>query len=289
MNSKVVLITGTNSGFGYVTVKTLAALGHRVYATMRDIQGRNADQANELSAIPNVSVLEVNLTDDNSVNNAIDTVIAKESTIDILINNAGFSMVGFAESFTVTDVQELFDINVIAPWRLIKAILPAMRNQADGLIINITSGFGRFSSPFSTIYSATKFGLEGISEGLHYELRPLGVDVAIVEPGPFPTGMMNNIRYGSDQSVTPAYEYFAELPNKVGAAIGNLLQTVQPDPQEVADAINNLINLSKGQRPLRTVVDRATGEFVKAANDAVQVQYEKGLRAFGMGDLLISQ
>ncbi|WP_342089512.1 SDR family NAD(P)-dependent oxidoreductase, partial [Dyadobacter sp. OTU695] len=103
------------------------------------------------------------------------------------------------------DVHTTFDINVYAPWRLIKQVLPAMRKQAEGLIINVTSGFGRVSFPFATIYAASKFALEGISEGLHYEVKRLGIDVAIVEPGAFPTEMQQKNNPASDQGVFEGY------------------------------------------------------------------------------------
>jgi len=286
MNKKVILITGTNSGFGWLTVHSAAALGHQVYATMREIQGRNADKAAALSAVDNVSVLEVDLTDDNSVNQAVELVIKKEGKIDVLVNNAGFSMNGVAESFTIADVQKIFDVNVFAPWRFIKKILPAMRRQSDGLIINVTSGFGRVSFPFAAVYSGSKFGLEGISEGLHYELKRLGIDVAILEPGAFPTEMNQKTQYASDQSVFEGYTGIADLPGKMLASIGELIQTHNPNPQAVADAIIALIDLPKGSRPLRTVVDPITGEYIKAANDAVAEQFGKGLTAFGLGELL---
>ena len=286
MSNKVVLITGTNSGFGWLTAKSVAALGHQVYATMRDTNGKNSDKAKALSEIENITVLDVALTDENSVQQAIDTIIAKEGTIDVLVNNAGFSRNGVAESFTTADVQEMFDINVIAPWRLMKLVLPFMRKQSEGLIINITSGFGAVSFPFATMYSASKFSLEGISEGLHYEVRPLGVDVAILQPGAFPTEMSQKFNPGSDASVNDAYEVIADYPNKMGAAVGKAFETLNPNPQDVADAVVILISLPKGQRPIRTNVDPFTGQYLKAANDAVQVQYEKALTAFGMGGLL---
>lgn len=287
MSRKIVLITGTNSGFGWLTAKSVAALGHQVYATMRDTNGKNADKATALSAIENITVLEVALTDEASVTSAIETVLTKEGRIDVLVNNAGFAMNGVAESFTTGDVQNMFDVNVFAPWRLMKQVLPAMRQQAEGLIINVSSGFGRFSAPFSAVYGASKFGLEGLSEGLHYEVRPLGVDVAIVQPGAFPTEIYQKTSFGSDTSVVGGYEAIADFPNKMGMAIGNLFETIQPNPQDVADAIVNLIALPKGTRPLRTVVDPATGEFVNAANNAVQVEYVKGLTALGMEGLLV--
>src|SRR5690606_30306244 len=173
MSKKVVLITGTNSGFGWLTANSVAALGHKVYATMRDTQGKNADKANALSQVANITVLDVTLTDETSVKEAFDTVIAKEGSIDVLVNNAGVALFGVAESATTADVQRVFDVNVIAPWRLMKLALPYMRKQSEGLIINVSSGWGRFSPPFSAVYGASKFALEGLSEGLHYEARPL--------------------------------------------------------------------------------------------------------------------
>jgi NAD(P)-dependent dehydrogenase (short-subunit alcohol dehydrogenase family) len=286
MSKKVVLITGTNSGFGWLTANSVAALGHTVYATMRDTKGKNADKAKALAQVENVTVLDVSLTDEASVKNAISTIVAKEGTIDVLVNNAGAAIFGVAESSTTEDVQRMFDVNVFAPWRLVKLALPLMRKQSAGLIINVTSGYGRFSSPFSVVYSASKFALEGLSEGLHYELRPLGVDVAIIQPGAFPTEMSQKIQVGSDASVVDAYQAIADLPNKVFAAIGQIFETTNPNPQDVADAVVNLISLPKGQRPLRTVVDPATGAFVKTANDAVQVEYVKALTAFGLEELL---
>ena len=287
MSKKVVLITGTNSGFGWLATKSVAALGHKVYATIRDAEGKNAEKAKALAQIENVTVLDVSLTDETSVKKAIDAIIAKEGTIDVLVNNAGAAMFGVAESATTEDVQRMFDINVFAPWRLVKLVLPFMRKQSEGLIINVSSGYGRFSSPFSVVYSASKFALEGLSEGLYYEVRPLGVDVAIIQPGAFPTEISQKIQVGSDASVADDYSAIADVPNKMFAAIGQMFETAKPDPQEVADAIVNLINLPKGQRPLRTVVDSSTGDITKRANDAVKVEFEKVLTAFGMEDLLV--
>jgi len=286
MSKKIVLITGTNSGFGWLTANSVAALGHKVYATMRDTDGKNADKAKALAEVENITVLDVTVTDDTSVKNALDTIIDKEGRIDVLVNNAGVTMFGVAESATPADVQRIFDVNVIAPWRLIKLALPVMRQQSEGLIINISSGQGRFSFPFSAVYASSKFALEGLSEALHYEVRPLGVDVAIVQPGAFPTEMAQKVQLGSDTSVVDGYGAIAEVQNKMFGAIGQLFETVKPNPQDVADAVVNLISLPKGQRPLRTVVDPGTGEIVEAANDAVKIELEKGLKAFGLGDLI---
>lgn len=286
MSKKVVLITGTNSGFGWLTAHSVAALGYQVYATMRDTNGKNAQKANALSAVKNVTVLDVTLTNDESVKQAVETIIAKEGYIDVLVNNAGFSMNGVAESYTTSDVQAVFDVNVFAPWRLIKEVLPAMRKRTDGLIINVTSGFGRVSFPFATIYSASKFGLEGLSEGLHYELKRLGIDVAIVQPGAFPTEMSQKTQPASEFSIFEDYGAIADVPGKMVSAITQLIQTANPNPQDVADAIVKLINSEKGKRPLRTVVDPITGDYIKAINQAIEPQFGEALKLFGMGELL---
>ncbi|APU97300.1 short-chain dehydrogenase/reductase [Sphingobacterium sp. B29] len=286
MSKKIVLITGTNSGFGWLTVHSVAALGYKVYATMRDTKGRNADKAAVLEAIENVTVLDVNLTDDQSVKQAVEKILENEGTINVLINNAGYAMNGVAESFTTADLHTTFDINVYAPWRLIKEVLPTMRKQEDGLIINVTSGFGRVSFPFATIYAASKFALEGISEGLHYEVKRLGIDVAVVEPGAFPTEMQQKNNPASDQDVNEGYGAVANISNKMITALGAEMQSKKPNPQDVADAIVKLIETEKGTRPLRTVVDPITGQFIEAANHAVAEQFAKGLTVFGMGELL---
>lgn len=287
MDKKVVLITGTNSGFGWLMANSVAALGHKVYATMRDTDGKNIDKAKALAQVQNITVLDMSLTDGKSVTDAFEKIIAEEGTIDILVNNAGISMFGVAESSTPADLQKIIDINVIAPWRLMKLALPFMRKKSEGLIINVSSGWGRFSAPFSTVYSASKFALEGLSEGLHYEVRPLGVDVAIIQPGAFPTEMSQKIQYGSDPSVSEDYQAIAQYPEKMFGAIAQIFETAKPNPQDVADAVINLINLPQGERPLRTVVDSSTGEIVKTANNAVKAEYTKVLTAFGMQDLLV--
>lgn len=284
--SKVVLITGTNSGFGWLTAKTLAAAGHKVYATMRDTAGKNAGKAKELSALPNITVQDVTLTDDGSVKAAIDQILSNEGRLDVLVNNAGYSAVGVAESFNTEDVKEMFDLHVVAYWRLMKAVLPTMRRQAEGLIINISSNAGRFAFPFLTVYSAAKFGLEGLSEGLHYEVKSLGVDVALVEPGAFPTDIIHKVKTGSDTEVVADYGSLVEIPNNIGNALGKHFETNNPNPQEVADAVQHLIGLPKGARPLRTVVDPLSGHTVRETNKTVHSAYEKMLTDFGMGELV---
>ena len=286
MNKKVILITGTNSGFGWLTARSCAASGHRVYATMREVNGRNADRAQALVQQAGITVLDVDVTRSASVTDAVATILDKEGRIDVLINNAGLYATGITETFTDDDLDNVMDVDVKGPWRLIRAVLPHMRQQKEGLIINISSVAGRFSVPFQTVYNSAKFAVEGLTEGLHYEVRPLGVDVVIVQPGAFPTEIFGKIVSGSDDTVIAGYGELAHVPGQMGAGVAQLFATLKPDPQLVADAIIGLIDTPAGERPLRTVVDPVAGGFTEQANDSVQKQYEQFLTAFGMQAML---
>jgi len=286
MDKKIVLITGSNSGFGWLTAQSCAHKGHKVYATMRNTTGRNAGKATALAQEANIVVLDVDVTNRSSVANAVATVIQNEGRIDVLVNNAGVYATGIAETFTEEDVDKVMDVDVKGPWRTIKAVLPYMRKQGEGLIINISSVAGRFSFPFQTVYNTAKFAIEGLTEGLHYEVKPLGVDVVMIQPGAFPTDVWGKILTGTDASVMAGYGDLVKIPQQIGAGIGHLFEMMKPNPQLVADAILQLISIPAGKRPLRTVVDPATGNFSELANKAVNEQFEHFLTAFGMQEML---
>jgi len=286
MEKKIILITGTSSGFGWLTAISCADSGHNVYATMRDTKGRNAEKAKALSEYQNIEVLDVDVTNGKAVKDAVTTIINKEGGIDVVVNNAGVYATGIAETFTEDDIEHVMDVNLKGYWRTTRAVLPQMRKQQGGLIINVSSVAGRFSFPFQTVYNIAKFAIEGLTEGLHYEVRQLGVDVVSVQPGAFPTAIFGKIIAGSDGSVIPGYGDLAKVPEQIGAGIMQLFETLKPDPQLVASAILQLIDMPKGKRPLRTVVDPATGKFSEIANTHVKEQYEHFLRAFGMGEML---
>ena len=286
MTKKVVLITGTNSGFGYLTAKGAAAKRHTVYASMRNVDTKNAEKAKELSIIENIHVVEIDITNAEQVKSVVNSIIEKEGRLDILINNAGYYGLGITETFTVEDIENMYDVNVKGSWRMMKAALPQMRKQKSGLIVNISSGLGRFSSPFMTVYNSSKFALEGLAEGLHYEVRPFGIDVVIVQPGAFPTEIFNKTTYGADKQLADEYGELSKLPKQLGQGILQMFESVKPDPQMVPDAIFKLMEMDQGKRPLRTVVDAITGQFVEKANTEVKQEYDKFITAFGLEALL---
>jgi NAD(P)-dependent dehydrogenase (short-subunit alcohol dehydrogenase family) len=287
MEKKIILITGTSSGFGWLAANSCAASGSKVYATMRDTKSRNADKAKVLSEQENIEILELDVTNGISVIDAVTTVIKREGRIDVLVNNAGVYATGIAETFTDNDVEKVMDVNLIGTWRAMRAVLPQMRKQGDGLIINISSVAGRFAFPFQAVYDSAKFAVEGLTEALHYEVKSLGVDVVMIQPGAFPTEVWGKIVTGSDSTVVAGYGALAKVPEQIGAGVGQMFETLKPNPQLVADAIVKLIDTPKSKRPLRTVVDPATGSFSEVANKYVKEQYDNFLTAFGMQALLI--
>ena len=285
MEKKVILITGTNSGFGWLAANSCAALGHKVYATMREIKGRNAEKAKTLAQRANIDVLDVEVTNGKSVTDAVATIIEKEGRIDVLVNNAGVVTVGIAESYTENDLDKVMDVNVKGPWRLIRATLPQMRKQGVGLVINISSAAGRFPVPFQSVYNSAKFAVEALTESLHYEVRSLGVDVVMIQPGAFPTEIFGKIMTGSDATVIAGYGDLANIPEQMGVGIGQMFEALKPNPQLVADAIVTLINTPAGKRPLRTVVDPVTGSIIEMANEQVKEQYGHFLNAYGIKNI----
>jgi short-subunit dehydrogenase len=189
-NIKTVVITGTSSGFGEGAAKAFADKGYRVWGTMRDIDGRNAQKREALEAYsPNVSVLDMDVASDESVAAGFARVLA-QGPVDVLINNAGIMYLGITEAFSITQAKEQMETNYYGAVRTMQAVLPAMRAAKSGLIINTSSLVGQISPPFFSTYSATKHALAGYTQGLRYEVSPFGIDVALVEPGPFGTGLL---------------------------------------------------------------------------------------------------
>jgi NAD(P)-dependent dehydrogenase (short-subunit alcohol dehydrogenase family) len=284
---KVVLITGTNSGFGKITARMLSEKGYKIYAGMRNVTSRNSDAAEELKKWDGVTVVDLDVTDAGAVNSVVEDIIAKEGRLDVLINNAGVFTSGITQSFTEEDLERVYDVNVKGPWRLLRATLPQFIKQKDGLIINVTSVLGRFSAPFMTIYNSSKFALEGLVEGSHFELKGLGIENVLVQPGAFPTELAAKTMTGSDESVLEGYGEIAEIPQKIGESLHQLFNSEHaPNPDLVAEEMVKLIELPKGERPLRVVVDPLTGQFAEKANEEVYTQYKGFLNAFGMGEMI---
>ena len=195
-SKKVALVTGSSSGIGLETSLTLAENNYRTYATMRNID--KASNVLELAKKRNVALKTVKLdvNDDYSVKRAIKSIVEKEKTIDLLVNNAGYTQLGAVEDLTLTEVQAQFNTNVFGIFRMIKEVAPIMRRQRTGgtiiTIINIGSANGFFGVPCASAHVSTKFALEGLTQSLRFELAHFGLKVAIIEPGAIKTNVAAN-------------------------------------------------------------------------------------------------
>lgn len=284
--SKTILITGTSTGFGKLMVKTLASEGHSVIATMRNSTTKNAEVAQELSALDNVEVVELDIADEVSVNSGIQKVLRKYGHIDILVNNAGVLGFGIFEGTSLSNMQTIFDINVWGTVRTTLAVLPSMREQNAGLIINVTSGLGIFSAPFIVPYAMSKFALEGMAEGLRTEIRDFNIETVTIPAGPFPTEISGKAGFGADrQEIIDAYgEKTAADVQKFGGNMFAKIEEYKADPQEVADAVRDLVNMKAGTRPNQTVVNRI-GKMIDQKYADLKPQYKQEMfENLGWGD-----
>jgi NAD(P)-dependent dehydrogenase (short-subunit alcohol dehydrogenase family) len=271
--TQTILVTGSTSGFGRLMVETLGRQGYTVFAGMRDVAGRNAPAAETVRQLAEreqlvVQVVEVDVTDDASVERAIASIIATTGRIDVVVNNAGVSYAGPLEAFTLDQVRQQFETNVFSVVRVNRAALPQMRTQGSGLLVQIGSIAGRLALPYLGLYGATKFTLEGLTESYRDELAPFGIDVAIIEPGTYPTTISANRQVAADTERYAVYQ--AGMEAFIAAFYAENRSATPPDPQEVAEAVASLIAQPAGERPLRTVVaSAAQRQAPEAVNDAV--------------------
>lgn len=271
--AQTILVTGSTSGFGRLTVETLLRQGYIVFAGMRAATGKNASAAEELRVLADqeqlaLHIVEIDITDEASVEQAIETVVATTGRLDVVVNNAGIAFRGPLEAFTLEQVHQQFATNVFGAWLVNRAALPHMRRQGSGLLLHIGSIAGRIAIPFLGLYGATKFALEELTESYRYELAPFGIDVAIIEPGTFPTAISAKGQVAADS------ERFALYATAVNAFEARLFAENQsakpPDPQDVADAVASMIAQPAGERALHTVVATVAQRLApQAVNDAV--------------------
>jgi NAD(P)-dependent dehydrogenase (short-subunit alcohol dehydrogenase family) len=284
--SKSILITGAGSGFGLDTAQTLAAAGHRVFASMRSIGGQYQGVADSLRG-KGIHVVEIDVTSDASVERGVADVLARTERLDVLINNAGVGAAGVSESFTAEQLRALFDVNVFGIQRTLRAVLPGFRKQGQGLVINIGSILGRVTFPFFGPYGATKFALEALTDSYRYELSQLGVDVVLVQPSNYPTGIFASALPPADPGRAGGYGEVAMIPDKMVQTLMELFQSENaPNPHDVAQEIVTLVASAAGARPARVVVGQGFGtEMLNTQAASAQSQLLEGLGLGGLGQL----
>jgi NAD(P)-dependent dehydrogenase (short-subunit alcohol dehydrogenase family) len=271
--AQTILVTGSDSGFGRLTVEILARQGYTVFAGMRAVAGRNAPAAEELRALAErehlaLHIVEIDITDDASVEQAIESVVGITGRLDVVVNNAGIAYGGPLEAFTLKQVQQQFDTNVFGVLRVNRAALPHMRRQGSGLLLQIGSLAGRLALPFLGLYGATKFALEGLTESYRDELAPFGIDAAIIEPGTYPTPIDAKHQDAADTERAALYQ--TAFDGFMTPFYAENRSATPPNPQEVADAVARVIALPAGERPLHTIVaPTAQRQAPQTINDAV--------------------
>jgi len=277
--AKTVLVTGTSNGFGTDVANTLAAAGHRVFATMREMDGRHNQAAQDLR-LKGIKTLELDVTDNASVDAAFEALFEQTGgTLDVLVNNAGVAAGGVSETFTPEQLRDMFEVNVFGVQRVLRAALPAMEKRKSGLIVNIGSILGRITIPFFGLYGASKHAVEALTESYRYELSQLGVDVVLIQPGPYPTKLYTSIQQPSDGARANNYGDVATLPGGISAFLNAVFSKPDaPDPHDVAKAILKLVETPAGERPTRVVVGLAFGaDGANAAIEPFQGQLINGL------------
>lgn len=292
--SKKIFITGTSSGFGLLTVYSLLSKGYTVFASMRQLEGKNASAAQNIkdyaaNTIGKTHLIDLDVTQDTSVEAAIQKALHLEGNIDVLINNAGLGGGGYTEGFTVDQLQEMFNVNLFGVHRLMRAALPSMRAQGEGLIINVSSVMGRFVIPYAGAYTSTKFALEGLTETYRYEVASTGVDVLIVEPGGFATDFGRNMLSPHDSDRIQTYEELASAPDQMWDGFMESMEANKDvaNPQLVADAMVKLIETPAGQRAFRTVIDPMAGnQNRQLINEAQEKMQSMFFEAMGMSEMV---
>ena len=268
----VAVVTGSSSGIGFETSLALAREGYFTFATMRDI--KKADAVKKIAEEENLplKVIELDVDNEDSVENAIKSIIDEKQRIDVLVNNAGWGIWGTGEDVSLEEFREQFETNFFSIVRLIQKVAPTMRKQGSGDIVNISSIAGRIGFPVSTAYISSKFALEGFSESLRFELGEFGINVIIIEPGVIKTNFFDSMRTAKKADVGETYR---DITLKVITGV-KMMAEMGTHPKEVANVI---INSIKEEKPLpRYVVGNDAAMFLEAKKMKTDIEFENYLK-----------
>lgn len=293
MNKSIVLVTGAGTGIGHLSVKALALAGHTVYASMRDIGGRNAAKVRELRdwAFANgadVRAVELDVLSQASADAAVETIVAERGRLDVVVHNAGHLVIGPTEAFTPEEISKVFDTNFLGAQRVNKAVLPVLRRQQQGLVLWVSSTTTRGGfPPFLGPYAAAKAAMDSMAVTMADELARFNIETAIVVPGAFTAGTDHfaNAGHPADAATSAAYDARYEgLMDQVGARLTALMPP-EADPAAVAADIAYIVGLPHGTRPFRSITDFVDDGATAVTEVAERVRAEFAER-IGIADLL---
>jgi NAD(P)-dependent dehydrogenase (short-subunit alcohol dehydrogenase family) len=231
---KVAVVTGTSSGIGLETAIHLAKNGFKTYATMRNLSKSEAIKQRAKAENVSIEITQLDVNDDTSVKGAINTIIEKEGRIDVLVNNAGYALLGAVEDLSSAEVSDQFNTNVLGPYRTAREVLPIMRKQNSGRIITISSIAGFMGMPAGSAYSASKFAVEGFTESLRQEVSKFGIHACVVEPGAIKTPIMESSPMAKKAQENPTY---SELYQGLGKTMQDMVENHSSPPSVVAEQV----------------------------------------------------
>jgi NAD(P)-dependent dehydrogenase (short-subunit alcohol dehydrogenase family) len=258
-NQKVAVVTGSSSGIGHEIALILARKGFLTYATMRDLQKNSKLKSIKDEENLPLEFVQLDVTEENSIRIAVQTIYDDVGRIDVLVNNAGYGLTGAFEDLSIDEIKTQFETNFYGLIRTTQAILPIMRKQKSGIIVNMSSGAGRFGYPMGSAYVSTKFAIEGLSESLSYEVEPFGIRVILIEPGMIKTNFPN-ASIMAKKSTDPNSPY-APLLKSMEKGMNHLLENAS-SPQLVA---NITFDAMTSERPkLRYLAGKDVEQWVEA-------------------------
>jgi NAD(P)-dependent dehydrogenase (short-subunit alcohol dehydrogenase family) len=272
IKKKIAIVTGSSSGIGFETSLLLARNDFYTYVTMRNIDKfkaiTNLKQKEKLS----LEVLQLDVTSDESVKEAIQKITNEQERIDVLVNNAGYALVGPFEELSIEEFKEQFETNVFGVIRVTQAVLPIMRRQRCGTIVNISSIAGKIGFPLTSAYASSKFALEGLSESIAYEIEQFGIKVILIEPGVIKTNFDNNLKIGKRVTIDHNSSY-AEMTQKRISRFKPRFESGSP-PIEVAKVILKAIT-SKNLSELRYLVGNDAFKLMEIRNNISDKKFQK--------------
>jgi len=269
---KIAVVTGSSSGIGFETALALAREGYFTYATMRDLGKAEEIKKTADDEKLSLKVIELDVDNEQSAENAIKSIVEEKDRIDVLVNNAGWGLWGTAEDVSLEEFREQFETNFFSVVRMIQKVAPIMRKQGSGDIVNISSVAGRIGFPVSTAYISSKFALEGLSESIRFELGQFGVNVIIIEPGVIKTKFFDSMKTAKKAGEGDTYK---DITQKVITGVKMMAEMGTP-PKEVANVIIKAINDEKSLP--RYVVGNDAMMFLEAKKMKTDIEFENYLK-----------
>jgi NAD(P)-dependent dehydrogenase (short-subunit alcohol dehydrogenase family) len=269
----VAIVTGSSGGIGLATSLALARNGYLTYATMRNLAKRESIQSVADKQHLPIRVVQLDVTDENSIKSAIQSILSEDGRIDLLVNNAGYALSGAFEEVGIDEIEAQYETNVFGVIRVTQAVLPIMRKQGSGRIINISSGAGRIGYPGGSAYVSSKFALEGLSESMAYEIEQFGIKTVLVEPGFVRTNFGENIAIAKKtQDLNSPYSQMMQMMSSIR---GKMLENAS-DADLVAEVV---VEAATAKEPsLRYLAGKDVQQMIAAKKSMSDEEFQKMMK-----------